>query len=93
MLFNEGPFWNLRGNANIGTQLALWNFCAKQKLDVLFILETMFHASMLLARFWSLCELKFIATNDRGNLVPNIFPFLVKILMLISYLVLHNKSL
>lgn len=63
----------MRGIANTGTQLALRNFCAKQKLDLLFILEPMVEVSTLPVRFWRLCGLNFMIANDMGNSIPNLW--------------------
>lgn len=70
----EVMYWNIRGVANINSQLAHRNFCAENKPDVLFVSEPIAEINCLPVRFWRLCGLKFfVASENEGSSSPKLW--------------------
>lgn len=64
--------WNVMGMANPNTKSELANLCFTYSLDYLCIFEPMVSLSSIHSAFWNSIRMKFVCSNDRGDLAPNI---------------------
>lgn len=61
-------FWNVRGMANPNTQSELANLCFTYSPDYLCTFEPMVSLSSIHSTFWNSIRMKFVCSNDRGEL-------------------------
>lgn len=52
---------------------AIRNFCLHHAPGILFIYEPMIRPEAIPFDFWNSCNLRFILSNDRGDLIPNLW--------------------
>lgn len=64
-------YWNIRGIANEDSRNSLRNFCLTHSPDIVFILEPMPTPEASPFNYGNSCNLRFVATNNRGDMIFN----------------------